>query len=117
MPIPLDTILYQKVKKEADEKYSKPSAYKSGYIVKRYKDLGGKYKDDKKERGLKRWFQEDWKDIAGLDYPVYRPTKRVSEKTPLIPSEIDFRNLLHQIILKQHIRGDENLPPFKPKGF
>jgi hypothetical protein len=117
-PIPIDTSLYEKVKREADEKYSKPSAYKSGFIVKRYKSLGGKYKGEKPvNKGLDRWYKEDWKDIAGMDYPVYRPTKKITKETPLIPSEIDFRNLLHQILLKQHIRGEENLPPFKPKGF
>jgi len=36
MPIIVDTELYNKVKQEADTLYSKPSAYKSGYIVKKY---------------------------------------------------------------------------------
>jgi hypothetical protein len=31
----------------ADKIYSKPSAYKSGYIVKKYKELGGTYSGDK----------------------------------------------------------------------
>ena len=31
----------------ADEIYEKPSAYKSGYIVKKYKELGGKYTGNK----------------------------------------------------------------------
>lgn len=79
MPTPLDTDLYERVKKEADEKYDKPSAYKSGWIVKTYKSRGGKYKGDKKMKGLKRWFKENWSDVAGLDYPVYRPTKRVTK--------------------------------------
>ena len=43
--------LYQKAKQIADEKYSKPSAYKSGFIVKTYKDLGGTY-SGKKQRQL-----------------------------------------------------------------
>jgi hypothetical protein len=113
MPIPKNTLLYQKVKDYADTVYSKPSAYKSGFIVKTYKELGGKYKDDKKEKNLKRWFKEDWKDIGGLDYPVYRPTIRVNKHTPLTPTEINNENLLHQIILKQYLRGDYNLPPFE----
>jgi hypothetical protein len=37
MPIPKNKILYEKVKMMADEIYKKPSAYKSGYIVKKYK--------------------------------------------------------------------------------
>ena len=39
--------LYDKAKKIADEKYSKPSAYKSGFIVKSYKDMGGTYSGKK----------------------------------------------------------------------
>ena len=31
MPKPKDTDLYERVKKEADEKFDKPSAYKSGW--------------------------------------------------------------------------------------
>jgi len=34
--------LYEKVKFIADNLYDKPSAYKSGFIVKTYKELGGK---------------------------------------------------------------------------
>jgi hypothetical protein len=30
----------------ADKIYEKSSAYKSGYIVKKYKEMGGRYKDD-----------------------------------------------------------------------
>jgi len=116
MPIPLDTSLYEKVKKIADDIYSKPSAYKSGYIVKKYKELGGEYADDNKPKNLKRWFKEDWKDIGNMDYPVYRPTKRISKDTPLTASEIDPIHALEQINLKQIIKGDRNLPQFKEGG-
>lgn len=56
---------YKKAKKLADEKYSKPSAYKSGYISKLYRKLGGKYNTDlQKQRGLKIWFEDEkWIDI------------------------------------------------------
>jgi len=115
MPIIDNPVLYEKAKQIADEKYKKPSAYKSGFIVKLYKELGGTYTDDKKPKNLKRWFKEDWQDIAGLEYPVYRPTKKVSKNTPLTPNEIDYNNLLKQIILKQKIKGKNNLPPFLQK--
>jgi len=105
--------IYEKAKKIADETYNKPSAYKSGFIVKKYKELGGTYTNDRKPKNLKRWFQEDWEDIGGLNYPVYRPTIKVSSKTPLIPSEI--KNLSKQIKLKQIIKGNHNLPPFEKK--
>jgi hypothetical protein len=116
MPVIDNPELYKKAKELADEKYSKPSAYKSGYIVKKYKELGGTYTDDKQPKNLKRWFKEDWKDIGGLDYPVYRPTKRVSKETPLTPNEIKFSNLVKQILLKQKIKGESNLPAFQGKG-
>jgi len=43
-----DKELYDKAKAIADKTYKKPSAYKSGFIVKTYKDLGGTYSGDKK---------------------------------------------------------------------
>jgi hypothetical protein len=115
MPIPIDKELYEKAKQIADETYKKSSAYKSGFIVKKYKELGGRYKDNGEEKSLKNWFNEAWKDIANREYPVYRPTKRINKNTPLTIDEIDEDNLKQQIELKQKIKGDENLPPFKPK--
>ena len=84
MPIIDNPELYKRAKEIADKKYEKPSAYKSGFIVKTYKDMGGTYTDDKKPRNLARWYKEDWKDIGGKEYPVYRPTKRISKDTPLL---------------------------------
>jgi hypothetical protein len=115
MPTPKDKVLYEKAKKMADEIYKKTSAYKSSYIVKKYKELGGDYIDDKKPKELKRWFSEKWADIGGLDYPVYRPTVKVSKKTPLTAKEIDPKQLKEQIKLKQKIKGTKNLPKFKKK--
>jgi hypothetical protein len=112
----LNPRLYEQAKEEADKKYAKPSAYKSGFIVKRYKDLGGKYADDGKERTLGRWFKEEWGDIGGKDYPVYRPFKRITKDTPLTASEIDPVQAKKQIGLKQRIRGNKNLPPFQMRG-
>jgi hypothetical protein len=37
---------------KADKIYKKPSAYKSDYIVKTYKELGGRYKDDNETKNL-----------------------------------------------------------------
>jgi len=116
MPTPKNKELYEKVKKEADEIYKKPSAFKSGYIVKKYKELGGEYIDDKKPKNLKRWFKEEWKDIGNSVYPVFRPTIKVSKETPLTPEEIEPKNLKEQIKRKQVIKGVRNLPPFKGKG-
>lgn len=104
--------LYKKAKELADATYSKPSAFKSGFIVKKYKELGGTYSGAKGYQGIGRWFKEEWKDIGNKEYPVFRPTKRITKDTPLTPDEIDPANLKKQIALKQVIKGDANLPPF-----
>ena len=117
MPTPINKDLYEAVKEYADIVYAKPSAYKSGFIVKMYKKLGGTYKDDNdKEKALQRWFKENWKNVGDGKYPVYRPTIRVNKNTPLTVGEIDKKNLKSQIKLKQQIRGSQNLPPFKAKN-
>jgi hypothetical protein len=117
MAIPLNKELYEKAKLIADETYDKSSAYKSGFIVKTYKKMGGKYKNIDKEKDLKRWFEEGWTDINPLktdsSYPVYRPTKRINKNTPLTVDEIDKNNLLEQSLIKQVIKGKKNLKPFK----
>ena len=108
--------LYDKVKLYADSVYKKPSAYKSGFIVKTYKSLGGTYTDNKKEKSLQRWFKEAWQDIGNKDYPVYRPTVRINKNTPLTVNEINPDQLKKQIKLKQKIKGESNLPKFKKKA-
>jgi hypothetical protein len=115
MVVPINKDLYQAVKQYADIVYDKPSAYKSGFIVKMYKKLGGTYRDDNKEHNLDRWYKERWADVGNKDYPVYRPTIRVNKYTPLTVDEIDKSNLKKQIKLKQQIKGSRNLPPFKAK--
>ena len=82
MSTPKDKELYEKVKKEIYKKYPEHSAYRSGLLVKTYKERGGEYegkKDDNK--GLSRWFKEDWKNQRGEEgykhkSDVYRPTKK-----------------------------------------
>jgi len=108
--------LYEKAKRIVYQEYPKHSAYRSGQLVKRYKEMGGTYSGKKDNSGLTSWFKENWKDIGGLEYPVYRPTKRVNKNTPLTPDEIDPENLLQQILLKQQYKGDKNLPAFQGKG-
>lgn len=116
MPVIVNKDLYNQVKKEANKIYGKPSAYKSGWIVKTYKQRGGTYKDDSQPKTLERWFKEEWGDIGGQDYPVYRPFKRITKDTPLTANEIDPKQAKEQIKLKQVIKGEANLPPFKSKG-
>ncbi len=113
--VPLNKKLYERAKAEVYPRYKKPSAYRSGAVVKRYKELGGKFKDNN-GRPLARWFKEEWSDVGDKEYPVYRPTKRISKDTPLTPSEIDPENLQLQISEKQKIKGEKNLKPFEEKS-
>jgi hypothetical protein len=114
MPTPTDPSLYAHVKKRADQIYAVPSAYKSGWIVRTYKSLGGEYADDARPRTLRRWFREKWTDIGRQSYPVYRPTRRISKATPLTVSEIDPVQAARQIKLKQRLRHMQ-LPPFQSR--
>lgn len=43
----LDKDIYEKAKDYVNEKYKKHSAYKSMALVKKYKELGGKFKEEK----------------------------------------------------------------------
>lgn len=97
---PKDSILYDKIKKEIYLKYPKHSAYRSGLIVKEYKKAFEKkynsidaYEGNKNKEGLIRWFAEDWRNQRGkVGYQkkgdIYRPTKRINEKTPTTINEL-----------------------------
>ena len=109
--------LYEKVKEYANTIYKKPSAYKSGFIVKKYKELGGTYSGESTDKPLQRWFRETWTDVSNMNYPVYRPTIRINKNTPLTVDEIDDKNLKKQVLLKQIIKGNSNLPKFEAKKY
>ena len=58
----LNPILYKKAKEIADNTYKRNGAYKSMFIVKKYKELGGKYKEDKKNN-TGRWLDQKWVSV------------------------------------------------------
>lgn len=100
MPTPptvLDPNLYEKAK----HKYTdlRHSAYKSGLVVQEYKRLGGRYAGKKpQKKGLSRWFKEKWRTQDGkVGYKrrsdVYRPTKRITNKTPTTHGELTQQEL------------------------
>ena len=86
--------LYDKVKKQIYAKYPVHSAYRSGLLVKTYKEQGGKYiGKENKSSGLNRWFKEKWVNSRGeVGYKnkndVYRPTVRVNKDTPITFNEL-----------------------------
>ena len=94
MSEPTNKSLYEKITARVKKRIPKHSAYRSGQIVKEYKDAGGKYsgkKNDKK--GLGRWFKEKWTNQrGGSGYKkkgdIYRPTKRITKDTPATHKEL-----------------------------
>lgn len=119
MPRPLNPELYEKARKVVNAIYKKPSAFRSGALVKLYKHWGGRYADDHHERTLTRWFREKWQDVnphkTKGSYPVFRPTVRVNKRTPLTVSEVDPKDLRRKSVQKQKIKGEHNLKPFLKK--
>jgi len=106
MNIPKDKTLYDKVKKETYAKYQKHSAYRSGLLVKKYKEeYEKKHKstdayEGKKQtnKGLTRWFSEEWKNQRGeIGYQkkgdIYRPTIKVNKKTPKTFKELSKKDI------------------------
>jgi len=106
MPKPVDINLYEKIKKQVYKKIPKHSAYRSGILVQKYKKAFSKkygkknpYKGKKTiKKGLKRWFSEDWRNQRGkIGYKyksdVYRPTKRITKKTPTTFSELSKKQI------------------------
>jgi len=100
MPTPTDEKLYESIKKELFKKYEKPSAYRSGLLVQKYKEEYVKkhknhnyYKGNKTNSNLKRWFDEKWTNQRGeIGYTkksdVYRPTVKINSKTPTTFNEL-----------------------------
>ena len=99
MPTPTDEKLYESIKKDLFKKY-KPSAYRSGLLVQKYKEEYVKkhknknyYSGTKENSNLKRWFDEKWRSDSGyIGYKkkddVYRPTIRINDKTPTTFNEL-----------------------------
>lgn len=92
---PRDKKLYNKTKKIIYQKIPKHSAYRSGILVKTYKKKFYKKYGNKDpyigkknlDKGLGRWFREKWRNQRGsVGYryknDVYRPTRRITKKTP-----------------------------------
>jgi hypothetical protein len=106
MPVPSDCKLYNKIKNQVKKDIPKHSAYRSGIIVKKYKSTFSKkyprrspYKGKHtQKKGLSRWFKEEWKNQRGdVGYKyksdVYRPTKRITKKTPITFKELSSKRL------------------------
>ena len=105
--LPVDKILYNNIKAQVYKKIPKHSAYRSGIIVQKYKAAFAKKYGKKspytgkrktKKHGLKRWFAEKWVNQRGeVGYThksdIYRPSKRITKRTPLTHSELTKKEI------------------------
>ena len=83
----------KKVKAEIYKQHSKHCAYRSGLLAQEYKRRGGTYTGTKTQKGLTRWFSDDWRNQRGkIGYmktgDIYRPTKRITFQTPTTHGEL-----------------------------
>lgn len=121
MPLPRDIKLYNKTKKYIYKKHPKHSAYRSGLLVQEYKKRFSKkygkkrdpYKGKKTEKkGLGRWFKEKWvnqRGEVGYKYKsdVYRPSKRITKKTPKTYAELS-KTAIKKARSKKYRKGRVN---------
>jgi len=97
----LDKNIYKKAKKKADETYERHSAYKSMYLSRVYKEMGGRYKTSKKDNKLSNWRSEEWIQVlpfllegkkikcgSGDNKKGCRPMKRINSDTPMTIPEL-----------------------------
>lgn len=117
MPTPKDQVLYDKIKKDVYLKYPKHSAYRSGMLVKAYKEAYlKKYKSNdaylgskNPNQGLQRWFSEVWLNQRGqVGYQkkgdIYRPLFRVTKDTPTTYSELS-RSQIEKAMKEKKTKG------------
>ena len=107
MAIPKDKQLYEKIKKKVYKDIPTHSAYRSAQLVKQYKQAYEKKynskdayegKKPKKTTGIQRWMSEKWLNQRGeVGYKkkgdIYRPTKRITTKTPTIIKELSKKEI------------------------
>ena len=99
MAIPSNKELYEKIKKQIISKHPQHSAYRSGLIVKAYKEAGGTYEGTKPTKtGLKRWFDEQWSNQRGeVGYKyksdIYRLNIRITKDTPTTFKELTNKEI------------------------
>lgn len=121
----LDKNIYKKAKKIADDTYSKNSAYKSLFMIAKYKELGGKIDEKKSNKGTDIWLKEKWKNLTPYasneikkinDLPVCgertkkqiksklpsicRPTKKVNKNTPKLAQEFSKSQIKKALKIK-----------------
>ena len=104
---PSDKLLYDKIKRKIWKMNPVNSAYRSGTLVKQYKtefaqkhgNRKSPYKGKKSsKKGLSRWYKEKWNNQRGeVGYKyksdIYRPSKRITTKTPTTHGELTNKEI------------------------
>lgn len=130
-PKPINKKLYDDVKRLADKKFkSKSGIFRSSWIVREYKLRGGRYQGAKSDKqGLLRWFREKWVDLNRIDkstkqykpcgrqradrakgpYPLCRPSRRVTAKTPRTYKEIPSKAIGAAKKAKKKYKGSRSV--------
>ena len=127
MSEPVNKALYEKAKRMATEKFTSPTgAYRSMWIVRQYKKMGGTYSNRKSTSKLERRRKEGWVDLnqpngkGGYErcghkntqnnkYPLCRPSKTISKDTPRKYQDISESSIRKANIEKQKIRENGNI--------
>lgn len=135
-PEPRDRVLYEQIKREASRRFEAPSSwYRSAWIVKTYKQRGGRYLTPRSpavsRQGLIRWSREQWvnlnaprydrqgrprgyepcgrsrtpRSVSRSPYPLCRPSRRVSRQTPLTYQEVSVARIRKLNRQKQRVRS------------
>lgn len=135
---PLDPALYADVVDEAKGRFAVwPSAYASGWVVRTYKQRGGRYSGERDPaQGIAKWFREDWVDLSrpihdedgnvvGYEpcgrehadqhaYPKCRPLAEALRMTPeQVRSAVRRKRAVEARIAPQRGRRPVNVPTFK----
>ena len=138
MPEPINKELYAKAKAAINQKYgTKTSAYRSMALVKKYKSMGGKYRDDGGSKKTTRWLNEKWvnlnapkkeggyeecgkrrNEVSNLGassggssgkYPLCRPSQTVNSETPKKYQDIPKSRIDIVNLKKQKLQNKSNI--------
>lgn len=68
-PTPTDEALYRRVQATAKRRFVWPSIYANAWVVREYKQRGGRYAQtckasEQARQGLRKWFDEEWVDLS-----------------------------------------------------
>lgn len=114
----VDKQLWRRIRTKTFKEIPQNSAYRSGILIRRYKEAGGRFKGKKPTTGISRWFCEKWIDVdywlktkkqrpCGVEErctKYCRPWIRIDSKTPTTVREASRADLIENV--KRKKRGE-----------